>query len=188
MRSFCIRTATCVVLLLPAISWAQNQLPANLLGLTSLELGPNSGGGAADDLLFARSHAGHTAASVKPALQSAAAVPAASTAAAIPVVQPQRVVQAGASRTGFPGLGHVDQRYAGTGSYANTQFSLEPPDQGLCAGNGYVMEPINNAIAVFDTTGKRVGGPMALSQFFKLMPEVVRSAPPVFGQFISDPR
>ena len=26
----------------------------------------------------------------------------------------------------------------GTGQYVNTQFSLEPPDQGLCVGNGFV--------------------------------------------------
>ena len=40
--------------------------------------------------------------------------------------------------TGFNGLTHADQRNAGTGLYVNTQFSLEPPDQGLCVGHGFV--------------------------------------------------
>src|SRR5437868_4752704 len=34
----------------------------------------------------------------------------------------------------FNGLTHRDQRFAGTGLYANTQFSTEPPDEGLAAG------------------------------------------------------
>src|SRR5205823_6720036 len=37
--------------------------------------------------------------------------------------------------SGFNGLTHRDQRLAGTGQYANSQFSLEPPDQALCVGN-----------------------------------------------------
>jgi len=177
-----------VAFLVPALAPAQDQLPANFLGLTALELGPNGGGGAQDDLIFARYHAGHTAASVKPGLNSAVAAPSASRTATMPVVSPQRIVQGDGSTPGFRGLTHFDQRYAGTGKYVNTQFSLEPPDQGLCVGNGYVMEPINNAIAVYDQAGKRVGGPKALSQFFNLLPEVVRSSPPVYGQFLSDPR
>ena len=114
--------------------------------------------------------------------------PETSTVAALPVVTAQSILHAEESTHGFRGLTHFDQRYAGTGNYANTQFSLEPPDQGLCVGNGYVMEPINNAIAVYNMDGTRVGGPKALSQFFNLSPEVVRSTPPAYGQFISDPR
>src|SRR6185312_4734280 len=38
--------------------------------------------------------------------------------------------------TGFEGLNHYQQRYARSGN----QFSLEPPDQGLCVGNGYEVE------------------------------------------------
>ncbi|MDE3228936.1 MAG: hypothetical protein KGO05_03565, partial [Chloroflexota bacterium] len=50
------------------------------------------------------------------------------------------------SGNGFAGLNHFQQRYAGTGSYAGTQFSLEPPDQALCVGNGFVVESINTAV------------------------------------------
>ena len=90
--------------------------------------------------------------------------------------------------SGFDALDHFDQRFAGTGAFTNTQFSLEPPDQGLCVGNGFVMEVINTALAVYRPDGTLVAGPTALNQFFGLAPEVIRSAPPVFGDFTSDPR
>ena len=90
---------------------------------------------------------------------------------------------------GFDGLNHADQRVAGSGIYANTQFSTEPPDQGFCVGNGFVLETINTALAVYRRNdGKLLSGPTSLSQFFGLQPEVVRTTPPVFGDFISDPR
>jgi len=89
---------------------------------------------------------------------------------------------------GFDALDHLDQRNAGTGRFTNTQFSLEPPDQALCVGNGFVVESVNTAIAVFKTDGTRIAGPTALNQFFGLAPEVIRATPLVFGDFTSDPR
>jgi len=88
---------------------------------------------------------------------------------------------------GFDGITHFDQRFAGTGIYTNTQFSLEPPDQGLAVGNGFVLEVVNNALAVYDTSGNRLSGPTAMSQFFGLAPEIVRPSGP-FGPFVSDPK
>ena len=88
---------------------------------------------------------------------------------------------------GFNGISHYDQRNAGTGIYTNTQFSLEPPDQGLCAGNGFVVEAVNNGIAVYNNGGKMLAGVEALSQFFGIAPETVRPNGP-FGPFISDPK
>jgi hypothetical protein len=85
------------------------------------------------------------------------------------------------------GISHFDQRTAGTGDYVNTQFSLEPPDQGLCVGNGNVVEAVNNAYRVYDTAGHPKTPVIALSQFFGLPPEVHRPAGP-FGPFISDPK
>jgi hypothetical protein len=89
---------------------------------------------------------------------------------------------------GFDGLTHKDQRNAGTGDYANSQFSLEPPDQGLCVGNGQVLETVNNALRVFDTSGTPLTDPTAFNEFFGFAPEIIRSDPPVFGDFVSDPR
>jgi hypothetical protein len=91
------------------------------------------------------------------------------------------------SEFGFNGLSHADQRNAGTGQYVNTQFSLEPPDQGLCVGRDTVVEAVNNALAVYSTKGKLLAGPTALSQFFQFAPEINRNTN-VFGPFISDPK
>lgn len=90
--------------------------------------------------------------------------------------------------SGFNGLTHLQQRNAGTGIYANTQFSLEPPDQGLAVGNGFVLEAINTALAVYDKNGTLLKGPTALNQFFNLAPEVKRTPPVRFGDFTSDPK
>ena len=90
--------------------------------------------------------------------------------------------------TGFNGLSHFDQRNAGTGIYTNTQFTLEPPDQGLCVGRGFVMESVNNALAVYSAkTGAILSGPAANSQFLGLAPEIDRTTG-VFGPFVSDPK
>jgi hypothetical protein len=169
---------------LPAV--AQNQLPANFLGLTTLEIGPVALSGGPDDDLFTLNH--HARAANPLVTASANSAAAQSPAAALPVPATEQVTSASHQVSGFQGLSHFDQRFAGTGVYANTQFSLEPPDQGLCAGGGYVMEAINNALEVFDSKGNVVSGPTALSQFFKQSPEIIRSTPLVYGEFISDPR
>jgi hypothetical protein len=54
---------------------------------------------------------------------------------------------------GFEGLNHYQQRYSRGGN----QFSVEPPDQGMCAGNGYVVEAVNDVLNVFSqATGASV--------------------------------
>jgi hypothetical protein len=106
---------------------------------------------------------------------------------AIPNPRGSNVIDSSSTVFSFDGLTHFDQRVAGTGVYTNTQFSLEPPDQGLCAGGGFVVEAINNAIAVYDRSGNLVSGPEALSQFWGLTPEIDRTTG-ITGQFISDPK
>ena len=69
----------------------------------------------------------------------------------------------------------------------STQYSTEPPDQGLCAGNGFVVEVINTAIAVYDTNGNPLTGPVSLSQFMGIAPEINRVTGET-GPFIGDPR
>ena len=49
----------------------------------------------------------------------------------------------------FEGLNHRDQRLANGGN----QFSLEPPDQALCVGNGYTVESTNSVLRVWSTAG-----------------------------------
>jgi hypothetical protein len=53
---------------------------------------------------------------------------------------------------GFEGLNLYQQRYARGGN----QFTVEPPDQGLCAGNGYVVEVVNDVLNIFNSSGQSV--------------------------------
>ena len=89
---------------------------------------------------------------------------------------------------GFNGLSHYNQRHAGTADYTNTQFSLEPPDQMLCTDGSTVLEGVNNALAAYSKAGAPLSGPTAFSQFWNLKPEIIRSTPVVYGDFVSDPR
>ena len=50
------------------------------------------------------------------------------------------------SSLSFHGLNHRDQRLANGGN----QFSLEPPDQALCVGNGYTVESVNSVLRVYE--------------------------------------
>jgi len=97
------------------------------------------------------------------------------------------VVSNPGSATGFRGLSHADQRLAGTLAYVNTQFSLEPPDQGLCVGRGFVIEPINDAFVVYSESGKALTGVNALNQFYKRSPAFNRVTGKT-GDFLSDPK
>src|SRR6266513_6303255 len=128
-------------------------------------------------------HPGHNAADVRPAMKSGLAL--ARQSLSVPTSSGQAVVSPDPGFSGFPGLTHYDQRFANSGN----QFSLEPPDQGLCVGNGFVMEAVNLALAVYNPSGTRLSGPMALSPFFGLPPVIDRSkTPAVRGPFLSDPR
>jgi len=117
--------------------------------------------------------------------KSAARIPA----SGVPTASGNGLAATGAENLGsFPGLNHRDQRLSGTGDYANTNFSLEPPDQALCVGGGHVLESVNTAIRSFSTGGTAETPAIALNQFFGLSPAIVRSSPPVFGDFTSDPK
>src|SRR5262249_59099573 len=58
-----------------------------------------------------------------------------------------------AFNSGFEGLTHYQQRYSRGGN----QFSVEPPDQGMCVGNGHVVEVVNDVFNVYSAaTGASV--------------------------------
>jgi hypothetical protein len=65
----------------------------------------------------------------------------------------------------FDGLTARDQLFA-----RRFQFDGEPPDQGLCVGNGYVLESVNSALRVYDTRGAPLTAPIALTQFYGYPP------------------
>jgi hypothetical protein len=101
--------------------------------------------------------------------------------------------------TGFEGLNLYQQRYARGGN----QFTVEPPDQALCVGNGYVVEAVNDVLNVFNTSGQSVlpdntatnivGGfprnvnhAVDLNSFFGYAPAINRTTG-VRAQFVTDP-
>jgi hypothetical protein len=102
-------------------------------------------------------------------------------------------------QTEFEGLNLFQQRYARGGN----QFTVEPPDQALCVGNGYVVEAVNDVINVFDQSGQSVlpdntstnivsGFPtdvnhaVDLNSFYGYAPAINR-ATGVRAQFVTDP-
>jgi len=118
-----------------------------------------------------------------PGSQQAKRVPAAH----VPTPAGLSVTGAGGA-TSFDGQTHLDQRLAGTGIYTNTNFSTEPPDMGLCVGNGFVVQGVNASLRVFSTSGAPLTAPTALNQLFGATPAVNRTpgvAEP-FGDFIGD--
>jgi hypothetical protein len=99
----------------------------------------------------------------------------------------------------FEGLNLFQQRYARRGN----QFTVEPPDQGLCVGNGYIVEAVNDVMNVFNFSGASVlpdntsanivsGFPtnvnhaVDLNSFYGYPPAINRSTG-VRGPSISDP-
>ena len=83
----------------------------------------------------------------------------------------------------FEGLNHRQQRLANGGN----QFSVEPPDQGLCAGNGFVLETVNDVMAVYDHSGTNlIGHAVDLNTFYGYIAAINRTTG-VRGPFVTDP-
>src|SRR6266850_3284965 len=90
--------------------------------------------------------------------------------------------------THFQGLNFHDQRFANGGN----QFSVEPPDQALCAGNGFVLESVNDVLQVYDSAGNALlnsGQAVDLNTFYGYPPAIVRSGPNAGqrGPSVTDP-
>jgi hypothetical protein len=85
-------------------------------------------------------------------------------------------------RTSFDGLNLRDQRLANGGN----QFTVEPADQGLCAGNGYVMESVNDVLRVFDTAGRPLDAVTDLNSFYGYPAQINRGSGRQ-GPFVIDP-
>ena len=84
-------------------------------------------------------------------------------------------------RGSFHALDHFDSRTADNGN----NFSNEPPDQGMCVGNGKVFESVNTAVQVYDKNGTG-HGVTSLNRFYGLASAFVRPAGP-FGPNVFDP-
>ena len=101
--------------------------------------------------------------------------------------------------TGFEGLNLYQQRYARGGN----QFTVEPPDQALCVGGGFVLEAVNDVLNVYDTAGhsllpdntatnivsgfpRNVNHAVDLNSFYGYAPAINRTTG-VRAQFVTDP-
>jgi hypothetical protein len=101
---------------------------------------------------------------------------------------------------GFEGLNFYQQRYARGGN----QFSVEPPDQGLCVGNGYELEAVNDVLNIFNSAGasalpdntatnivggfpRNVNHAVDLNSFYGYVPAIDRAHGNVRGPFVTDP-
>ncbi|MGB9378539.1 MAG: hypothetical protein WCB04_13610 [Mycobacteriales bacterium] len=94
------------------------------------------------------------------------------TTASTPAASPASGTATGTVLQNFNGVSSLDS--------AKTNFNAEfqPPDQGLCAGNGFVLEAVNSAYSIFKPNGIRVRGPFNINDLFN------EGA----AEFTSDPR
>ena len=88
---------------------------------------------------------------------------AAASAAALPASAPM---------VNFNGVSSRDSQFT------NYELKFEPPDQGLCEGNGFVLEAVNSAYRFYSTTGKSLRGPFNINDLFNVGGK----------EFTSDPR
>jgi hypothetical protein len=105
--------------------------------------------------------------------QSVSALHVISTLAAAPSPRTQRTnSNNGNVLANFNGVSSLDSAVTNFGA------EFEPPDQGLCAGNGFVVEMVNSAFRVYDTHGHTLAGPTNVNVPFQ----------DGLTQFTSDPR
>jgi hypothetical protein len=102
----------------------------------------------------------------------------------------RRVVATSAANAAVPplatpvagGISATLHNFNGTSSrdseVTNFDARFEPPDQGLCEGNGFVLEAVNSAFTIFTTSGAVVRGPFNVNDLFNEGSE----------EFTSDPR
>jgi hypothetical protein len=60
----------------------------------------------------------------------------------------------------FDGVSSLDSAVTNFGA------EFEPPDQGLCVGNGFVVEPVNSAFTIYRRNGSVVAGPFNVNVLF----------------------
>ncbi len=106
----------------------------------------------------------------------------------VPRVSGLPVTGASGVSTRIDGLTMKDQRLSNDGN----SFSLEPPDQALCVGNGSVIEGVNNVFSIYDAaSGAQTSAPQSYAPFFTGRDEVTRNADGTiasYGPFMSDPK
>lgn len=100
----------------------------------------------------------------------------------VPIVQPTAVNGSTGLRKSFQGLDAYEERYANNGN----QFTFEPPDQGMCVGNGYVLEQVNGAVRAYKTSGTPASAVTDINTFYGY-PAVINRTTGVYGPELTDP-
>jgi hypothetical protein len=79
-----------------------------------------------------------------------------------PVAAPTPLDAHGAGKllANFNGVSSLDSAVTNFGA------EFEPPDQGLCVGNGFIVEPVNSAFTIYRRSGKVVAGPLNVNVLF----------------------
>jgi hypothetical protein len=83
-----------------------------------------------------------------------------SNAPSAPTVNPSNTHSTATVTSNFDGTSSRDSQIA------NFNLEFEPPDQGLCVGNGYVVEPVNSAFRIFNTSGNTLAGPSNVNDLY----------------------
>jgi len=81
--------------------------------------------------------------------------------------------------TDFAGLDAFDNLLSNGG------FEFEPPDQGLCVGNGFVMESINSSVRIYDLAGTPRSNVVSQNAFYDQPP--IQDASGDWGPTLTDP-
>jgi len=84
---------------------------------------------------------------------------------------------AAAGTTGSP-LANFNGVSSRDSQFTNFELTFEPPDQGLCEGNGFVLEAVNSAYRFYSVTGTSLRGPFNINDLFNVGAK----------EFTSDPR
>ncbi len=88
-----------------------------------------------------------------PAVNRASGAPSTATVVQSPTAQGNNGPGGGQLVANFNGVSSLDSQITNFG------LTFEPPDQGLCVGNGFVVEMVNSAFRVYDTHGHTLAGP-----------------------------
>src|SRR4051794_3802543 len=74
---------------------------------------------------------------------------------------------------GFDGISALQSRLV-------NGYDVEPPDEGLAVGNGYIVNAVNDAIRVYSTSGTPLTGVADLNSFFGYSPAAFVTDPSVY--------
>jgi hypothetical protein len=89
-----------------------------------------------------------------------------------------------AQTSGFNGITHTQMRLADHGN----QFNIEPPSPAIAVGNGFVLQGVNNAVQVYNSSGTALlATVLSSNQVFGLAPSLNQSTG-VQGPFPTDMR